>query len=96
MSRSRRKTPIMSVTTATSEKKDKRDYNRRYRRVAKQAIESGDENKPLPIVREHSDPWVKAYTFDPGAARSLEDRRPLRVGTEYADADADESSATAG
>ncbi len=58
MSRSRRKTPIMSVTTATSEKKDKRDYNRRYRRVAKQAIESGDESKPLPIVREHSDPWA--------------------------------------
>ena len=57
MSRSRRKTPIGSITTADSEKKDERDYNRRYRRVAKQAVESGDESKALPILREHSDPW---------------------------------------
>jgi len=57
MSRSRRKTPIGGVTTAGSEKQDKRDYKRRYRRVAKQAVEAGDESKPLPILREHSDPW---------------------------------------
>jgi len=31
----------------------------------------------------------------PGAARSLEERRPLRTGVEYADAGADEESATA-
>ncbi len=69
MSKSRRKTPIGGVTTAESEKKDKRDYNRRYRRVAKQAVEAGDESKPLPILREHSDPWGMdkdgKMSFDP-------------------------------
>lgn len=33
MSRSRRKTPVDGMTTARSEKQDKRLYNRRYRRV---------------------------------------------------------------
>lgn len=47
-----------------------------------------------PIAWEHVH-LLGQYTFDPGAARSLEERRPLRTGTEYVDADADEPSATA-
>jgi len=53
----------------------------------------------LPIAWEHVH-LLGQYIFDPGAAdpgaaRSLEERRPLRTGTEYADADADEDAATA-
>jgi len=47
-----------------------------------------------PIAWEHVH-LLGQYTFDPGAARSLEDRRSLRMGTEYTDAGADEGSATA-
>jgi len=47
-----------------------------------------------PIAWEHVH-LLGQYTFDPGAARSLDNRRPLRMGTEYTDAGADEASATA-
>ncbi len=57
MARSRRKAPVAGHTTAISEKEDKRAYNRRYRHVAKQAVGVGDEEKPLPDLREHSGPW---------------------------------------
>ncbi len=56
MTRSRRKTPIAGVTVAASEKRDKQDYNRRYRRIVKQAVTAGDQDTPLPHLREHSDP----------------------------------------
>jgi len=75
MSRSRRKTPIGGVTTAGSEKQDKRDYNRRYRRVAKQAVEAGDESRPLPILREHSDPW----SMDKDGKMSFDPRKNARL-----------------
>lgn len=38
MSRSKKRTPVCGMTSARSEKLDKRLYNRRYRRVFKQAI----------------------------------------------------------
>lgn len=61
VSRSRRKTPVTGVTTAPSEKQDKRAYNRRYRRASRQVVrgtgELAGEQKPLPRLREHSNPW---------------------------------------
>jgi len=69
VSRSRRKMPIHGVTTAESEKQEKRAYNRRYRHAVKQAVQSGDDETPLPIVREYSDPWAMGkdgkMLFDP-------------------------------
>jgi len=52
-----------------------------------------------PIAWEHVH-LLGPYTCDPGAARSLEEHgryrwEPLRMGTEYADAVADDASATA-
>jgi len=44
MSRSRKKTPISGVTTSNSEKDDKRQANRRYRRISKVLMQvRGDE-----------------------------------------------------
>ena len=56
MSRSRKKTKIHGVTTATSEKQDKRFSNRRYRRIVKQRINAGDVI--LPKIREVSNIWL--------------------------------------
>lgn len=55
MSRSYRKHPIGGITTATSEKWDKRQANRTFRRAVQQAIHHGDEN--MPKLREVSDVW---------------------------------------
>ncbi len=56
MSRSRKKNRIRGITTDISEKQDKRDANRKYRRMLKQFVKSGRED--LPLVREVSDVWV--------------------------------------
>ena len=56
MSRSRKKTSIGGITTAVSEKQDKRIYNRRYRRVCKQSLHI-DHQQELPILKEYSNPW---------------------------------------
>ena len=56
MSRSVRRTPITGVTTASSEKRDKQDANRRYRRAERIALSQGDEI--LPDRRELGDPWT--------------------------------------
>lgn len=45
MSRSKRKTPIFGITTATSEKLDKRRWNKTFRRIAKNHI---TKQKELP------------------------------------------------
>jgi hypothetical protein len=58
MSRSKKRTPIGGITTARSEKQDKRFYNRRYRRVCKQVLQVSPESKLLPHLREYSDPWA--------------------------------------
>lgn len=52
MSRSKRSTPARGITSADSEKQDKRLYNRRYRRVCKQAIHSDPVSELLPLLRE--------------------------------------------
>ena len=56
MARSRKKTPLQGMTTASSEKKDKRLYNRRFRRVSKQALHVNPEREVLPYLKEYSDP----------------------------------------
>ena len=55
MSRSFRKIPIAGITTAKSEKQDKRLANRRYRRITKQLIKNNNFN--LPLLREVSNIW---------------------------------------
>ncbi|WP_420128493.1 hypothetical protein [Longimicrobium sp.] len=57
MSRSRRRTPICGITTAKSEKKDKRIANRTLRRRVRATLH-GDPHAPLPLPREVSDPWL--------------------------------------
>lgn len=62
MSRSRKKTPIHGITTARSEKDDKRMAHGKQRAAEKQAITKimGGEEVPLPLQRETSNP----YTFE--------------------------------
>ena len=55
MARSRRHTSICAITTAKSEKQDKRLYNRRYRRTIRLRIRQGLW-ETLPPLREYSDP----------------------------------------
>jgi hypothetical protein len=55
MSRSKKKTPILGITTCGSEKADKRDANRKYRRIVKQKVKGSSEE--LPEVKEVSDVW---------------------------------------
>ena len=56
MSRSRKKNPVRGITSADSEKKDKRDANRRFRRKIKQQVDQGEEQ--LSERRELSDVWM--------------------------------------
>ncbi|BDD05285.1 hypothetical protein [Aureibacter tunicatorum] len=58
MSRSFRKTKIHGITTARSEKQDKRDANRKFRRVSKQKV--SDEERLFPVMREVSNVWAFA------------------------------------
>lgn len=61
MSRSRRKTPIWGITTASSEKDDKQIWHRRYRARVRSAIETCVDYEDLdwliPTVKESSNPW---------------------------------------
>jgi hypothetical protein len=57
MSRSRRKHPFRAITTADSEKQEKRVYNRRFRRVSDQALKVDPTGERLPILQEYSNPW---------------------------------------
>lgn len=69
MSRSKKRTPIAARSGASSEKQDKRDYNRRYRRVSKQFLHVNPECELMPHLREYSDDWGMAKDgkvwFDP-------------------------------
>lgn len=58
MARSFQKTKIFGITTATSEKEDKRLANRSLRRAVKQVIK--DEFEVLPELREVSNVWSMA------------------------------------
>ena len=55
MSRSKKKIRFRAITTAVSEKENKVDAHRRFRRIVKQKIKLGEEN--LPLVRELSNVW---------------------------------------
>ncbi|MCB4800316.1 hypothetical protein [Neotamlana laminarinivorans] len=55
MSRSKKKTKIQGITTATSEKENKQDANRKFRRIIKQKIKA--EETELPELREVSNVW---------------------------------------
>ena len=57
MSRSRRKNLYRAITTAESEKQDKRAYHRRFRHAAEQALKADPTGNSVPILREYSDPW---------------------------------------
>lgn len=68
MSRSRRKTPITGVTTAETEKENKRDANRKLRRLNRIKMHKGDFD--LFQLREISNVWEfdkdgKHYLKDP-------------------------------
>lgn len=62
MARSHRRTPIVSITTAASEKQDKRWANRILRSATRRAIKCSTEPDAavLPIMREVSDEWSMA------------------------------------
>ncbi|HEU0300406.1 MAG TPA: hypothetical protein VFR37_13145 [Longimicrobium sp.] len=68
MSRSRRHTPIRGITTADSEKQDKRIANRKLRRKVRVAIRCDAEGE-LPARRGVSNPWCMdkdgKTVFDP-------------------------------
>ena len=55
MSRSKQKTKIQGNTTATSEKENKRDANRKFRRIIRQKVKLNKED--LPKLREISNVW---------------------------------------
>ena len=59
MARSRRRTPIISITTTVSEKQDKRWANRSCR-VALRGSLRLDAEGVLPVLRNVSDPWYMA------------------------------------
>ena len=70
MSRSRRSFPACGITTARSEKQDKRIYNRRFRHRSKQSLVAFDpEADVLPVLRELSNVWSMTkdgkMIFDP-------------------------------
>lgn len=68
MSRSRRRTPIRGITTADSEKQDKRIANRKLRRKVRVAIRADAEGE-MPARRQVSNPWCMdkdgKMRFDP-------------------------------
>lgn len=58
MSGSRRKHPIVPMTTSESEKDDKQIAHRAFRRAERMAIEAGDE-PPVDLGEvSHGDVWV--------------------------------------
>jgi hypothetical protein len=69
MSRSKQKTPVTGITTATSEKQDKRNANRKLRRCVKQRINEESDGTMLPLDKEISDVWLMGKDgkgrFDP-------------------------------
>ncbi|MFO1173615.1 MAG: hypothetical protein U1E48_00150 [Paracoccaceae bacterium] len=66
MSRSRKKTPILAITTADSDKPFKVKEHRRERRAVKTALIAGEQP---PHAKGFGDPWSgdkdgKAYRLD--------------------------------
>lgn len=56
MSRSRRKTPIFGITSATSEAHDKAAWHRAYRRAENQRMTANSKTEPHHF-REFYNPW---------------------------------------
>jgi hypothetical protein len=54
--RSRRKTPVVGITTASTEKRGKQLAHRRLRARERQDLQRGGEENPR--LREVSDPWT--------------------------------------
>ena len=54
MARSRRRTPVIGITTAESDKLYKRQEHRRERRAVAQALSTGDDP---PGPKTFGDPW---------------------------------------
>lgn len=69
MSRSRKKNPHSGITTAKSEKQDKRVANRHVRRVNKSLLALTNDETHLQLKREVSDVWCMdkdgKQRFDP-------------------------------
>lgn len=57
MSRSRRKTTIISFLVWRGESLAKRGYNRRYRQICKQRLKANLDFEFLPHFRELNKPW---------------------------------------
>jgi hypothetical protein len=55
MSRSKKKTPKTGITSAETEKENKRKANRKFRRVTKVLVKKSDDL--LPITKETSNVW---------------------------------------
>lgn len=64
---------MIGITTAVSEKDDKRFANRRQRRVNRQILESTGEDTCLKHVRETSNPWSMAKD---GKSRFVPEEHP--------------------
>lgn len=60
MSRSRKRTPITGITTATSEKHDKVAAHSRVRHRVRTVLQATPSADVLPHRRELSDPWTYA------------------------------------
>ena len=58
MSRSRRKVSIAGITTAASEKRDKRIANRRERHINRQILGYSLDDALLIDRRQAGDPWL--------------------------------------
>jgi hypothetical protein len=73
MSRSRRKTPVIGIAKACSEKCDKRCANRTLRKRMKERLRRNTE--VLPVLREVSDAWhfnkEAKIRFDPRKSPEL-------------------------
>jgi hypothetical protein len=70
MSRSKKKTPKRGITTAETEKENKRKANRKFRRVTKTRLKKDDSE--LPLTKETSDVW----SFDKDGKQFL--KRPTK------------------
>ena len=59
MSRSRLKTPIAGIAICRSERADKQEWHRRFRKRVREVLGSLDmaSEPPLPHFRSLSDPW---------------------------------------
>lgn len=74
MSRSKRKTKMRAITTASSEKKNKQEANRKLRRLVKLHVKK--KNTEMPKLREISNVW--SFDKDGKAYRSEMTERELR------------------